>query len=199
MSDRPAGASPGEATRLLRAWRGGDARALDDLTPIVYAELRRRAARSMRGERPGHSLRGTELVHEAFLRLVDADVSWADRAHFLAVATRSMRRILVDHARARTRSKRGGDRLAADLDDELVPAPEPAADPESLLALDRALTELQARDPQSAAAVAMSLFGGMGVRDIAEVLGISKSGVQRQISFAKAWLRRRMQPPPARP
>ncbi|MEM6796124.1 MAG: ECF-type sigma factor, partial [Acidobacteriota bacterium] len=92
----------GEITRLLRAWRLGEEEALGALTPLIYAELRKRAARSMRAERQGHSLQGTELVHEVFLRLAGSDVSWADRAHFLAVATRAMRRILVDHARAKS-------------------------------------------------------------------------------------------------
>ena len=185
-------ASAGDVTRLLRAWRSGDDRALDALAPLVYAELRRRAARSMRSERREHSLQGTELVHEVFLRLVQADVSWQDRAHFVAVASRAMRNILVDHARTMHRAKRGGGMAAVPLD-EAVGLPQAVeTDPEDLLALDRALEELQTHDPQSAEAVVLSVFGGMTVREIAEVQQIPKSNVQRRIGFAKPWLERRV-------
>ncbi|MEM8998419.1 MAG: ECF-type sigma factor, partial [Acidobacteriota bacterium] len=177
--------------------RLGDSRALDALAPLVYGELRRRAARSVRSRR-GHSLQGTELVNEAFLRLVNADVSWADRAHFLAVATRAMRHILIDHARAKLHAKRGGGRPAAPLEDADIADPATWTDPARLLALDQALGELEKRDPQGARAVAMSIYGGMTVREIAEVLQLSKSGVQRKIRFSKAWLQRRVNSTAAR-
>lgn len=185
----------GDVTRLLRAWRAGDPRALGVLTPLIYRELRGRAARSMRKERQGHTLERTDLVNEAFLRLVHADVSWQDRAHFLAVAARAMRHILIDHARARLQAKRGGGQAVDVLDEAAVAAPTSETDPADLLALDRALTVLRSRDQASAEALTMSFFGGMTVREIAEVLQVSKSSVQRKISFAKAWLHRRIGSP----
>ncbi|MCG8458648.1 MAG: ECF-type sigma factor [Holophagales bacterium] len=180
-----------EITRLLRDWRSGDEAALDTLTPRVYDELRRRAHRALAGEGRA-SLAGTELVHEAFLRLVDADVSWQDRAHFLAVAAQAMRRILVDRARARNRLKRGEGRVARDLDEARTPSAEAIEDREDLLALDAALRDLATRDAHKAKVLELSFFGGLTVREIAEVTESSKSAVQREMSFAKAWLHRRL-------
>ena len=180
-----------EITRLLRAWRSGDETALAALTPRVYDELRRRAHRALGGERRA-SLASTELVHEAFVRLVDAEVSWQDRAHFLAVAARAMRRILVDRARARNRLKRGEGVAAQDLDEARTPAAGSMEDREDLLALDSALEALASRDPDKARVLELSFFGGLTVREIAEVTGGSKSAVQREMSFAKAWLHRRL-------
>ena len=181
-----------ETTRLLRAWRAGDEEALDHLSPRIYDHLKIRAEQVLRGERRNLSLHGTELVHEAFLRLVDADVSWQDRAHFLAVAARSMRRILVDRARRRMRQKRGGGQMEQDIAEVPVAAPRAEADPVELLALDRALDEFAERFPTKARGVELSFFGGLSLREIAEVTGLSKSAVQRDLDFAKAWLHRRL-------
>ena len=181
-----------ETTQLLKAWRAGDEAALARLSPLIYADLKVRAARALRGERRNLSLQGTELVNEAFLRLVDADVSWQDRAHFLAVAARSMRRILVDRARGRQRQKRGSGRVEEDIAEVQVAAPGLVADREDLLALDTALDELAERFPEKARSIELSFFGGLSLREIAEVTGTSKSAVQRNLDFAKAWLHRRL-------
>ena len=136
------------ATVLLQAWRGGDRDALDRLLPVVYDELSGLAQRALHGERPDHTLQTRALVHEAYLRLVDADISFQDRAHFMAVAARTMRRVLVDHARARRRDKRGGDAVRVDLDTIDVPAPDSAFD---LLDLHDALERLAAFDARTTA------------------------------------------------
>lgn len=183
---------PADTTGLLRAWRGGDQTALEPLSRLIYQELRRRAKVYLRGERAMHSLQGTELAHEAFLRLLHADVSWQSRAHFLAVAAGSMRRILVDHARTKRREKRGGGRPISDLDDVQVSAPVKAAPKEDLIALDGALRRLAVRDPRKSQVVELSFFGGLTVREIAEALGTSKSAVQRDLGFSKAWLHRQL-------
>ncbi|MEO1369654.1 MAG: ECF-type sigma factor [Acidobacteriota bacterium] len=181
-----------DATHFLRRWRGGDAAALERLTPLVYASLRERARGYLRRERKDHSLQATELVHEVFLRLVDVDVSWQDRAHFLAVAAGAMRRILVDHARARSRDKRGGERSVLRLTADRLAADGGGAPEEDLIALDSALDALAANDPAKARLVELSFFGGLTVREIAEAVGASKSGVQRDLAFSRAWLRRRL-------
>ncbi|MEO1083157.1 MAG: ECF-type sigma factor [Acidobacteriota bacterium] len=180
-----------DATQFLRQWRGGDAAALERLTPLVYASLRARAQGYLRRERKDHSLQATELVHEVFLRLVDVDVSWQDRAHFLAVAAGAMRRILVDHARARSRDKRGGDESAQHLTGDRI-AGRAGPPEEDLLALDAALDALAGHDPAKARLVELSFFGGLTVREIAEAVGASKSGVQRDLAFSRAWLHRRL-------
>jgi len=180
------------ATRLLRAWRGGDLHALDQLTPLIYRSLRERADRYMSRERAGHSLQATELAHEVFLRLIDADVSWQDRAHFLAVAAGAMRRILVDHARAKKRHKRGGEHRVVELSEDQGQPTDGELSEEDVIALDSALGELASRDPQKARIVELSFFGGLTVREIAETEDSSKSAVQRELGFAKAWLHRRL-------
>jgi RNA polymerase sigma factor (TIGR02999 family) len=179
---------PTPITALLQEWRSGSRAALERLTPVVYRELRQLARGYLAGERKGHTLQATALVHEAYLRLVDTDVSWRDRAHFFAVAARLIRRILVDHARARGRAKRrGGDRV--DLDDALLVSPEP---PRDVVLLDQAIDALAANDPRKAQVVELHFFGGLTYAEIAEAVGISEATVDRDLRLAKAWLRREM-------
>lgn len=178
--------SPEEVTRLLRAWRDGDAAALEALAPLVYAELRRLAEARMRRERPDHTLQATALVHEAFLRLTGSDApAWEDRTHFFAVAARVMRRLLVDHARARGYAKRGGGVRRVSLDEAVELSEEPGED---LLALDAALTRLAALDPRQHQVVELRFFGGLSVEETAEVLGVSAVTVKRDWRAARAWL-----------
>jgi RNA polymerase sigma factor (TIGR02999 family) len=181
---------PGEVTRLLLEWKGGDAAALERLLPLVYAELRRIAARHLRHERPGHTLQPTALVHEAYLRLVSApELEWRDRAHFFGVAARLMRQILVDHARARQRAKRGGEVRKVSLDE--APEARVTADVD-LLALDEALERLAELDPQQSRVVELRYFGGLTIEETAEVVGVSPATVKREWTLAKAWLRREL-------
>lgn len=135
-----------DVTKLLQQWRGGDQAALDQLMPIVYQELRRLASRCLRSERPGHTLRATALVHEAYIRLLDAEVGWQDRAHFYAVAARVVRRILVEYARAHTRQKRGGGEELVPLDEAVVVGPQAAS---TVLDLDEALQRLATFDTRT--------------------------------------------------
>lgn len=175
-----------DLTRLLLAWSAGDPEALERLTPLVYQELHRLAAAYMARERPGHTLQATALVHEAYLRLVDLQgVGWRDRAHFFAVAARTMRRILVDFARAREYQKRagGGDRVS--LEESLVISGEPGA---GLVALDDALNRLAAIDDRKSRIVELRFFGGLQVDETAEALNISSETVMRDWRAAKAWL-----------
>ena len=175
-------------TRLLVAWRGGDAAALDRLLPLVYKELRRVAHRYMRDERPNHPLQTTALVHEAYLRMIDVTrVDWESRNHFFAVSAQMMRRILVEAARRRHADKRGGDASHVALDEALVPAPERAAE---LLALDEALERLAALAPRKARVVELRYFGGLSVEETAGVLEVSAETVMRDWRMAKLWLRR---------
>lgn len=179
-----------EFTRLLSAWRAsGDERLLDELVPLVYDELRELAARRLGGERPDHTLRATALVHEAYARLVDAEVDFSDRAHFFALAATTMRRILVDHARARARKKRGGGADHVTLSEELEASPER---PDELVALDDALKRLAERDERKAKVVELHFFGGMTYAETAEALGVSDATVDRDLRMAKAWLAREM-------
>lgn len=180
-------------TRLLLDWRGGDDRALDDLLPLVYEELRGLARRHMAGEADGHTLEPTALVHEAWVRLVDADIAWQDRAHFFAAASRMMRRLLVDHARARSRQKRGGDRARVTLQAADVVTPPLDLD---ILALDEALEALAAEDPRKGRAVELRYFGGMNLEEIAEVTGVSIATVHRDLRMATAWLLARLSDEP---
>ena len=174
-----------EITELLQAWRAGDDGALARLAPLVYGELRQIAHARMRQEPPGHYLQTTALVHEAYLRLVDARrVDWQDRAHFFALAARAMRQILVDAARARLAQKRGGAHAVA-FDERL--AVSPARDPE-LLALDEALSQLSAADPRQGQVIELRYFGGLSVDETAEVLGVSPQTVMRDWKLAKLWL-----------
>lgn len=176
----------GDVTGLLLAWNSGDADALDKLTPLVYDHLRRLARRYLTGERPGHTLQATALVNEAYLRLVDANrVQWQNRAHFFAVSSTLMRRILVDFARAHGNEKRGGGRHRTELEEGLLVSSN--ADPD-LVALDDALKTLAVMDPRKASVVEMKFFGGLRDHEIAEVLGLSPDTVQRDWRAAKAWL-----------
>jgi RNA polymerase sigma factor (TIGR02999 family) len=175
---------------LLHAWAQGDVRARDDLLPLVYRELKRRAAAYLRHERPDHTLQPTALVHEAFLRLVGQDrVAWQNRGHFFGIAAQMMRRILVDHARAHQRAKRPGAAIRVECD-EAVAITEPR-DCELLL-LDRALEELGTRDSLQARIVELRYFGGLTEQEVAEVLAMSRATVTREWQTARAWLYRRM-------
>lgn len=179
-------------SRLLLAWRQGDASARDQLLTHIYDELHRLAERRLRSEDPGHTLQATALIHEAFIRLVDADVQWTSRAHFFAIAARLMRRILVDHAKALRRQKRGGGAARVSLDDALLITPEPDAD---LVALDAALVELEKFDERKAKAIELHYFGGLTYDEVAEILGISAATVHRELRMAKAWLYHRLAGP----
>ncbi len=179
--------TPATITRLLLDWRAGSEQALDELVPLVYAELKGIAAHLMIRESGSHTLQSTALLHEAYGRLVSSDIAWQDRTHFFAVAARTMRRVLTDHARAKGRIRRGGE-WKRELLHENIPVPSPLASPEVLLALDDALQKLQIHDERKAQAVELHYFGGMNWDEIAEVLQVSRSTVAREIRFAKAWL-----------
>jgi RNA polymerase sigma factor (TIGR02999 family) len=175
--------------QLLQEWREGDEQAYDRLVPLVYGELRRLARAQLRREQAGHSLQPTALVHEAYLRLVDADVDWQNRTHFLSVAARVMRRILVEHARARRADKRGGDALHVTLTGP-IPAPDPR--PVDVLALHEAMERLRGFDARQAEIVELSYFGGLTYPEIGELVGISEASVDRDLRHARAWLRREL-------
>jgi RNA polymerase sigma factor (TIGR02999 family) len=183
-------ASPRSVTALLTDWSRGDRSALEQLLPLVYAELRRIAARQLRGERANHTLQPTALVHEVYLRLVDQrDVDWQNRAHFLGVASRVMRRILVDHARRHGARKRGDGIQCVSIEDaaELVAAPDVP-----VLALDLALDRLEKMDPELARIVELRAFGGLTIEETAHVLKVSPSTAKREWRTAKAWLNREL-------
>ncbi len=172
-------------TSLLLRWRQGDEDALGELAPLVYDELRSLARRYLSGERKGHTLEATDLVHEAFTRLIRMDVDWNDRAHFFAVAAGAMRRILVDHAKAKRRLKRGGGAAMSALDEGLTVAPEP---PDDLVELDAALDRLATLDERKSRTVELHYFGGLTYDEIAVALGISRATVKRDLRLARAWL-----------
>lgn len=175
----------------MRAWGDGDDGALEQLTPLVEAELRRLARAYMARERRGHTLQTTALVNEAFLRLTDArSVRWEDRAHFLGVSARLMRRVLVDHARSRGYRKRGGGVQRVTLDDELAAVPALALD---VVALDRALDALTAVDARKSRVIELRFFGGLTVEETAEVLRVSPDTVKRDWRLAKLWLLRELE------
>ena len=174
---------------LLNATRRGDAAAYDRLLPLLYAELRAIAGKHMRGERPDHTLQPTALVHEAFLRLVGGSPAhFEDRTHFLRAASQAMRRVLVDHARARSAAKRSGD-LRVTLDEAIAGHDERIVD---LLVLDDALTRLAAAEPRWARVVELRVFGGLEVPEVASALGISPATAKRDWQFAKGWLAREL-------
>jgi RNA polymerase sigma factor (TIGR02999 family) len=176
----------GTVTALLRAWGDGDDAALEQLTPLVEAELRRLARAYMARERRDHTLQATALVNEAFLRLTEARrVRWQDRAHFLGISARLMRRVLVDHARARGYRKRGGGAERVTLVEELVASPGLALD---VIALDRALDALAAVDVRKSRVVELRYFGGLSLEETAEVLHVSPDTVKRDWRLAKLWL-----------
>lgn len=184
-------APPQDVTRLLQDWRDGNEAALEKLTRVVYDELRRLANRYLRGERRNHTLQGTALVHEAYMRLVGyTELEWQNRAHFFGVAARIMRQILIDHARKRQSDKRGGGREDLPLDEAVVFSTER---PESLVALDDALEALAEVDPQKSRVIELRYFGGLGVEEISEVTALSISTVRRHMRLAEAWLHRELQ------
>jgi len=186
--------SIGPVSKLLHAWAGGDLRARDELVPLVYHELRKRAAGYLRHERVDHTLQATALVHEAFLRLAGHDrAAWQNRGHFYAVAAQTMRRILVDHARERRAAKRPGAGIRVDLDEQ-IPAPEASSC--DILMLDEALDELSALDARQGRIVELRYFGGLSEQEVADALSVSRATVTREWKRARAWLYHRMTLPP---
>lgn len=176
-----------EVTRLLLAWRDGRGDAFDELLPLVYDELRRLASRALRGESAGHTLRTTALVHEAYVRLVGADADWEGSGHFLRVAARAMRRVLVDHARRRKSEKRGSGVSALGLDtlEDVLPA---TTHPDEVIELDEALERLIALDERKGRAVELHYFGGLSYEEVARALDVSPATVHRDLRMARAWL-----------
>jgi RNA polymerase sigma factor (TIGR02999 family) len=181
--DRPA------VTQLLRQWGNGDKAALNELMPVVYNQLHKLASRCMRAERPEHTLRATALVHEAYLRLVESDVAWQDRVHFFAVSARLLRRILVDHAKANRRYKRGGGAEKIPLDEAVLIGPQ---SPAGLLDLDMALERLAEQDKRKSEIVELLCFGGLTYDETAAALHISPATVHRELQLARAWLHREL-------
>jgi RNA polymerase sigma-70 factor, ECF subfamily len=181
-----------DVTRLLLSWRQGDEAALEQLIPMVHGELRRIAGRCMAGERAGHTLQATALVNEAYLRLVDVRrVDWHNRAHFLAMAARLMRRVLVDAARAKRSGKRGGDAVRVTFAEDLPITAEPAQD---LVALDAALEALAKFDARKSRVIELRYFGGLTIEETASVLRVSPDTVMRDGKLANAWLMRALRP-----
>ena len=184
-----------EITRLLLAWGAGDKAALDELMPLVYAELRKLARGYMRNQPADHTLQTTSLVNEAYLRLIDSSrVNWQDRTHFFAISAQLMRRILVDFARARNSQKRGGEAQKVELDEALAVPLDQKTD---LVALDEALKSLAELSPRQSQVVELRYFGGLSEEEIAEHLEISVRTVRRDWSIARAWLFRKLSEPPA--
>lgn len=177
-----------DITRLLVSWSGGEREALDRLIPLVYSQLRQMAHQRLREERVDHTLNTTALVHEAYLKLIDInEVQWQDRAHFLAMASRLMRRILVDYWRKKKAYKRGGDQQRIVLNEDLLV---PASDPDTVLDFDDALTRLEKLSPRQSQAVEHRYFGGLSAEESAQVLGVSRATVERDLRAARAWLAR---------
>jgi len=176
-------------TLLLRDWRAGDQAALNELIPLIYAELHKLAAGYLRGERSGHTFRPTDLVSEAYLRLAAGNhPEWNDRVHFLAIAARTMRQILVDHARKRNAAKRGHGERAVTLEEALVAVERP----ESMLALDEALSALEAFDERKARTIELHYFGGMTQEEVAAAIGVHVNTVARDLRLAEAWIQRHL-------
>ena len=172
-------------TQLLQRWGDGDKQALDQLMPFVYDQLRKLASNCLRSERPDHTLRATALVHEAYVRLVDADVNWQDRVHFFAVSARLLRRILVDHAKSRKCDKRGGEFQKIPLDEALLVGPE---SDKGIIELDEALQRLAVHDQRKSELIELLFFGGLTYDEAAAALKISPATVHRELKLAKAWL-----------
>jgi RNA polymerase sigma factor (TIGR02999 family) len=181
--------SPVPVTVLLQRWSDGNKEALDQLIPVVYGQLRKLAAYSLKSERPGHTLRATDLVHEAYLKLIGSEVPWQNRAHFYAVAAKMLRNILVDHAKTKHRGKRGGGAEKVPLDEALVVSPEASSE---VVNLDEALKRLAVNDERKSQVVELMFFGGMTHEEIAAVLNTSPKTVQRELRVAKAWLHREL-------
>ncbi len=184
-------ALPSEITRLLREWQTGDRDALDRLIPLVYDELHVIAARHLAHEWRADVIQTTALVNEAYLKLVDQrHVDWQSRAHFFAIAAQVMRRILLDDARHRTREKRGGGAVPVPIEELTALAPDAPVDAIELIAIDRALHELERLDPDQARIVELRFFGGLTIEETGAVLGISPTTVKREWALAKGWLHR---------
>jgi RNA polymerase sigma-70 factor (ECF subfamily) len=180
-----------QVTQLLRAWSSGDEAALEELLPLVEAELRRLARIYMARERDGHTLQTTALVNEAFIRLIDArGLRWQDRAHFLGISARLMRRVLVDHARSRGYKKRGAGAQRVTLDEGMAVSPGPDVD---IVALDRALDALAQVDERKSRVIELRYFGGLTVEETAEVLHVSIDTIKRDWRLAKLWLLRELE------
>jgi RNA polymerase sigma factor (TIGR02999 family) len=187
MSDE---AAPPDVTSLLRAWNDGRAEALDELMPVVYAELHRLARASLRGERMGHTLQATALVNEAYVRLAgQTRIRWQNRAQFFGTAAQFMRRILVDHARDRLSAKRGGGALRVELEEAVLATSERGID---LLALDAALERLERLDARQSRLVVLRFFGGLTIEEVAAVLEVSPATAKREWVTARMWLRREL-------
>ena len=172
-------------TQILANWRAGDDQALNQLMPLVHDNLRQLASKYMRGERASHTLQATALVNEAFLKLCDSDISWQNRAHFIAIAARSMRQILVDHAKSKHRQKRGGNDIQVTLYEAQI------ADKQSepgVLDIEEALNKLAKVDERKAKIMELNIYGGLTYDEIAEVLTISAATVDRELRFSRAWL-----------
>jgi len=184
--------APSAITRLLHESQQGNKAAFDELIPVVYDQLYRLAGRRLSSERQGHTLRTTEIVHEAYLRLVNSDVAWNDRAHFYAIAAQVMRRILVDYAKSRNREKRGGEYEKVPLDSAMdlgVPSGS------RLIEVNQALERLSARDERKGRIIELLVFGGLTYEEAASALGISEATLHRELKLAKAWLYRELSSP----
>jgi RNA polymerase sigma-70 factor, ECF subfamily len=189
MSDRESS----QATQIVNAIAAGDRSGADRLFSLLYGALRDLASRYLKGEKPDHTLSPTDLVHEAYMKLVDqTKVEWRGKTHFLAIGAQAMRRILVDHARYKHRAKRGGGRIRIQLNEQVALSPQKDED---LLALDEALVKLAEVDPRQAAIVELRFFGGLNVAEVAEVLGVSKRTVENEWTAVRAWLRRELADP----
>jgi len=178
-----------QVTRLLKEWGSGKKEALDELMPVVYQQLRKLASICLRSERTNHTFRATALVHETYLRLVDADVAWQDRVHFFAVSARLLRRILVDHAKANQRQKRGGGAEVIAFDEAVMVGPQTAG---GVVELDAALERLAALDQRKSEIIELLCFGGLTYDEAAAALKISPATVHRELKMAKAWLHREL-------
>lgn len=182
---------PGASTQLLKEWSDGNTLVLQELMPLVYQELRKQAARYMRREKPGHTLQTTALIHETYLKLVDQrQVDWKNRAHFFGISSKIMRRILLDHARARASEKRGGRAINIELEEDLAVAQDPKT--VDLIALDEALNRLAAIDERQARIVELKYFSGLSLDETAEVLKLSRTTVANNWNVARAWLYREL-------
>jgi RNA polymerase sigma-70 factor (ECF subfamily) len=194
--DQPEVKSSPDVTALLLSWSGGEQSAADRLIPAVYEELHRQAARAMRREGHEHTLQTTALVHEAYLRLVDQQrVEWRNRAHFFGIAAEVMRRVLVDHARARDAAKRGGGVQRITLSEALGVSSDGGGGDADVLALHEALERLALLDPGQARLVELRYFDGLTIEESAETLGVSPATVKREWALARAWLRRELMTP----
>ena len=179
-----------DLTQLLVDWRAGSKSALNKLLPLIHTNLHHLADRYMRSENAGHTLQATALVNEAFIKLVNADVTWQNRAHYMALSARAMRQILVDHARANRCDKRGGDAISVTLHETRIV--DHGQDNPDVLVVEEALEQLSDLDPRKAQVIELSFYGGLTYEEIAEALSISPATVDRELRFAKAWMYRQL-------